>query len=80
MTKENNFTSLVGVKWNKKSMIKVHDMMWNSYCEKLLKTKRLSLKEKHKRFDYTKDWMNNINWLCLTNDIAFKKKEDKDKK
>ena len=74
-----NFTSLVGVKWTAGSMKKVHDMMWNSYTEKLLKTRRLSLKEKHKRFDYTKDWMNHINWLCLTDDISFKKNDRKKK-
>ena len=78
MSTPDNFTSLIGVKWTKQKMIKVHEMMWNNYLEQILNnTVGFSNKEKIKRINEGFNWYNHVRNLCNNNDIAFKKKERK---
>jgi transcriptional antiterminator len=74
---KDNFTTLIGVKWNKNSMIEVHRMMYDYYIKKLLNNKRLTIKEKNRRLerlDPISEWFILIQNLCLNDEIAFKKK------
>jgi hypothetical protein len=68
---KDNFTPLVGVKWTKQRMIKVHEMMWNNYLEQI----GMLDQEKIKRLNESYNWISHVRKLCNDNDIAFKKKE-----
>lgn len=75
----NNFTPLVGVKWTKQRMLKVHDMMWTNYLNKIIDIK-LSYEEKYRRLNDMSTWIYHIRNLCNNNDIAFKKNDKRKKK
>lgn len=78
MSTQNNFTSLVGVKWTKNSMLKVHDMMWNNYIDEMLNKHQANYNEEViRRINESYNWIRHIRKLCNNNDIAFKKKEEK---
>jgi len=72
--KEDNFTTLVGVKWTHESMLQVHQTMWETYVSKLLNSKRISKKEKNKKIDLIYEWFNLIHNLCINKELAIKKK------
>ena len=73
------YTPLVGVKWTKQRMLKVHDLMWSKYMGDMMKQKKFSKKETIKRIDNSWNWIGHIRHLCIANDIAFKKKDKKKK-
>jgi hypothetical protein len=79
MSKE-QYTPLVGTKWTKARMLKVHDMLLSSYIDDMLNQVRFSNTETVRRMKISCNWIKRIRELCNNNDIAFKKKEDKDKK
>ncbi len=77
MTDDQNFTPLVGVKWTKQRMLKVHDMLLHSYLDDMLNQVRYSNTETVRRIGESYNWINHVRKLCNNNDITFKKKERK---
>lgn len=72
------YTKLVGVKWTKQRMLKIHDMLLNKYIDEMVnKTIGMSDHEKIKRITISYNWIKRIRDLCNNNDIAFKKEEKK---
>jgi len=71
---EDNYTTLVGVKWDHESMLQVHEMMWDSYIKKLVKSKKIRINQKLERLDTTHNWMNHIRNMCINKELAIKKK------
>jgi len=71
---EDNFTTLVGVKWTSETMIKVHEIMWDSYIKKLLNSKKLRKGDKVKRLSDMYYWFGLIHDMCINKELAFKKK------
>ena len=80
MSIEHNISPLIGVKWTKPRMIKVHDMLLNNYIDGMMNQVRFSDQEKIKRIQDSYNWIKHIRNLCMNNDIAFKKKKKENKK
>lgn len=70
---QDNFTSLVGVKWSHESISKIHFKMFYKFLKQIQQTKKFTEEEKEKRIRDMLEWFTLIENLCINKELTIKK-------